>query len=54
MLRALVMLREKFGGPENYVKEICGLDDTVIQAIKNNLVITAEQAKTLSKNGSFL
>jgi hypothetical protein len=52
MLAILPMLRDDFGGPEAYMKEICGLDDDVITALKSNLVITAHDATLAANNSS--
>jgi len=42
MLSTLRLLREKFGGPENYVIEKCGLTNEEVQKIRSSLIIDAE------------
>lgn len=39
MLATLVMIREKFGGPEGYVTEKCGLTADEVQRIRENLIV---------------
>ena len=39
MLALLQLLREKYGGPEGYIKTYTGLTDDDIKMIKNNLVM---------------
>jgi len=39
MLATLQMIREKYGGPEGYVLEKCGLSMDDIQNIRANLVV---------------
>lgn len=39
MLATLKMLREKFGGPEGYVIEKCGLTIEEVDKIRKNLII---------------
>jgi hypothetical protein len=41
MLATLQMIREKFGGPEQYVIEKCGLTPEEVNRIRSNLVIDA-------------
>ena len=41
MLATLQMIREKFGGPEQYVKEKCGLTTEEVERIRENLVVNA-------------
>jgi hypothetical protein len=39
MEATLVMIREKFGGPEGYIREHCGLGAEDVQRIRENLVV---------------
>lgn len=39
MLATLKMIREKFGGPEQYMIEKCGLSKEDIQKIRDNLIV---------------
>jgi protein tyrosine/serine phosphatase len=38
MLAALDMLEEEFGGAERYMREVCGLNDEEMRALRRNLV----------------
>jgi len=40
MLAFLLMLQEKYGGVENYLKEYSGLSDEDIEEIRTNLLIS--------------
>ncbi len=39
MLATLKMLREKFGGAENYIIEKCGLSKEEVEKIRKNLIV---------------
>lgn len=39
MLATLKVIREKFGGVENYMIEYCGLTKADVEKIRSNLVI---------------
>ena len=39
MLGALDMLRSEWGSPEAYMREVCGLSDDELQALKRNLIV---------------
>ena len=39
MVAFLQMLQDRYGGAEAYVKDVVGLDDDDIVAIKRNLVV---------------
>lgn len=39
MLATLRMIRERFGGPEQYVIEKCGLSQEDVEKIRANLVV---------------
>jgi len=39
MLQTLQIIREKFGGPEVYMIERCGLTKEEVEKIRSNLVI---------------
>ncbi len=39
MLATLKMIREKFGGPEGYVIEKCGLTKEEVEKIRKNLIV---------------
>lgn len=39
MLATLKMIREKFGGPEGYVTEKCGLTKDEVDKIRKNLIV---------------
>jgi len=39
MLATLRMMRERFGGPEQYVIERCGLTKEDVDRIRSNLVV---------------
>ena len=42
MLAFLDLLREKYGGAENYVQEYCGLSAEDVQIVKRNLLLPHE------------
>jgi hypothetical protein len=39
MLATLRLIREKFGGPEEYVIEKCGLTKEEVEMIRKNLIV---------------
>lgn len=39
MLATLLMIREKFGGAEEYIIQKCGLSKEEVDKIKKNLVV---------------
>jgi hypothetical protein len=39
MLATLKMIRERFGGPERYMIENCGLSKEDIENIRSNLIV---------------
>lgn len=39
MLATLIILREQFGGPENYMLEKCGLTKEEAKRIRSNLIV---------------
>jgi hypothetical protein len=39
MLATLRLIREKFGGPEGYVIEKCGLTKDEVEQIRKNLIV---------------
>ncbi|CAG5186661.1 uncharacterized protein ALTATR162_LOCUS11660 [Alternaria atra] len=39
MLRSLDMVDERFGGAERYMREVCGLGDGELEALRRNLVV---------------
>ncbi|KAL2358844.1 protein-tyrosine phosphatase-like protein [Cryomyces antarcticus] len=41
MLATLEMLRERYGGAEGYVREVCGLSEEEVERLKGNLVVDA-------------
>ena len=44
MLATLEMMRERYGGAERYVKEVCGLRDEEIRRIRENLLAGGGEA----------
>ncbi len=38
MIKSLEMLSERFGGAERYIREVCGLGDRELEALRRNLV----------------
>lgn len=44
MKATLAMIGEKYGGPENYARSICGLTDDDINGLRRNLVVTEDDA----------
>ena len=42
MHATLGLLRDKYGGVENYVKNFCGLTDDEISIIRSNLIVPAK------------
>jgi hypothetical protein len=58
MLATLKMMREKFGGPETYMIEKCGLTKEDVEKIKTNLIVEEPAIhqpvqQTLSKGRNF-
>lgn len=47
MLATLKMIREKYGGPEQYVINRCGLTKDDVDRIRSNLVVKAPAIQTL-------
>ncbi len=47
MLATLKMIREKYGGVEQYVIDRCGLTKEDVQRIRTNLVVKAPAIHTL-------
>lgn len=47
MLATLKMIREKYGGPEQYVIDKCSLTKEDIQQIKSNLIVKAPAIQML-------
>jgi protein tyrosine/serine phosphatase len=45
MHRTLDMIDKRWGGAEGYVKEVCGLSDDEIEALKKNLIAPADGAQ---------
>jgi protein tyrosine/serine phosphatase len=41
MAATLAMLRRRWGGPEEYVKSVVGVDDEVIEAVRRNALVGA-------------
>ena len=39
MIATLAVIRETFGGPEQYCKDVVGLTDEEIEAVKRNLIM---------------
>lgn len=39
MMATLKMIREKFGGPEQYCLDVVGLTQEEVEAIKKNLIV---------------
>lgn len=39
MLSTLKLIREKFGGVENYITEKCGLTNEQVDKIRSNLIV---------------
>ena len=42
MIAFLYLLKEKYGGPVNYVKTFVGLTEDDISVIRNNLIVRLE------------
>jgi hypothetical protein len=47
MLATLKMIREKYGGPEQYVIDRCGLTEDDVHQIRSNLVVKAPAIQIL-------
>jgi hypothetical protein len=47
MLATLKMMREKYGGPEQYVIDRCGLTKEDVDRIQSNLVVKTPANQTL-------
>jgi hypothetical protein len=47
MLATLKMIREKYGGPEQYVIDRCGLTKEDVHRIRSNLVVKAPAIQML-------
>jgi protein tyrosine/serine phosphatase len=45
MQRTLEMIDKRWGGAEGYVKEVCGLSDSDIAALRKNLIVPANEAQ---------
>ena len=47
MLATLKMIHEKYGGPEQYVVDRCGLTKEDVDRIRSNLIVKAPAIQTL-------